>query len=78
MIIDALFGYLLALPNALLNSITSVGSIVIPNGAFEWWKNTIDMLTYIFPVYSLLPIMVISTGVKAFQIGYALVVRLIK
>ena len=76
MIIDAIIGFLLALPNALLNSLTSIGDIVIPTGAFDWWKNIINMLTYVFPVYSILPIMVISTGIKTFQIGWSLLNKL--
>lgn len=73
MIIDAIIGFILALPNALLNSLSSIGDIVIPDGAFEWWSNTINMLTYVFPVYSLMPIMVTSCLITAFSLGWALI-----
>lgn len=76
MIIDTIIGFILALPNALINSLSSVGDIVIPTGAFDWWKNTINMLTYVFPVYSILPIMLISTTIKGFQIGWALISKI--
>ena len=76
MIIDAIIGFILALPNALINSLSSVGNIVIPTGAFDWWKNTIYMLTYVFPVYSILPIMFISMSIKGFQIAWALLNKL--
>lgn len=76
MIIDALIGFILALPNALLNSLTSIGDIIIPTGAFDWWKNAIDMLTYVFPVYAVLPIFTISIAIKGFQIIWALINKL--
>jgi len=75
MIIDAIIGFILALPNLWLNSLSSIGDIVIPTGAFDWWKNTINMLTYIFPVYAVMPILVISISVKGFQIAWALLHR---
>ena len=76
MIIDAIIGFILALPNAILNSLSSIGDIVIPTGAFDWWKNTINMLTYIFPVYAVMPILVISLSIKGFQIAWALINKL--
>lgn len=75
MIIDALYGFILALPNALINSMSSVEQLVIPTGAYEWWQNTISLLTYVFPVYAVLPILAFSFGVKTFQIVWAIVIR---
>lgn len=76
MIIDAIIGFFLAFLNFLINSISSVGDIVIPQGAFDWWKNTIDMLTYVFPVYAITPIFVISTLITTFKIGWTLIDKL--
>lgn len=78
MIIDAIIGFFLALPNVWINSLSSVGDIVIPQGAFEWWSNTINMLTYVFPVYAIFPIFIISFGIKSFQIVWSIFVRIIK
>ena len=76
MIIDAIIGFFLALPNTLVNSLSSIGDITIPTGAFEWWKNTINMLTYVFPVYAVTPIFVISALLTSFKIGWTLIDKL--
>lgn len=73
MIIDAIIGFILALPNFLINSFSSFSNIVIPDGAFNWWKDVINMLTYIFPVYSITPIIVTSIILKNWQIIWALI-----
>lgn len=76
LIIDALIGFILALPNNLLNSLSSVGDIVIPTGAFEWWRDVINMLTYVFPVYAITPIFLISCLVTTFKLGWGLIDKL--
>ena len=73
MIIDAIIGFFLALPNTLINSLSSIGDITIPTGAFEWWKNTINMLTYVFPVYSITPIFITSMLITSYKIGWAFI-----
>lgn len=76
LIIDALIGFILALPNALLNSLSSISDITIPSGAFDWWANVINMLTYVFPVYALTPIFVISFSVTTFKLGWGVIDKL--
>ena len=75
MIFDAITGFLCALPNFWLNSLTSINSLTIPEGTFLWWRDVFATLSYVFPVWSILPIIGISFTLKAFQIGYALVLR---
>lgn len=76
MIIDALISYLLALPKMLLNSLSPIGNLIIPDGAFDWWYEVFDTLTYIFPIWAVLPIILSSFMIKWFQIGYSLLLRL--
>lgn len=75
MIIDALIGFICAIPNMLLNSLSSGFSLVIPDGAFDWWYNVFSTLTYVFPVWSLVPIIISSVCIKAFQILLAFGIR---
>ena len=75
MIVETLISILLFIPKALMDNLSSVGAIAIPDSAFNWWDNTINMLTYVFPVYAVLPILVISFSIKAFQIAWAIVLR---
>lgn len=76
MIIDALIGFILALPNSLLNSLSSIQSLVIPEGAFVWWRDVINMLTYVFPVYAVTPILMISATVTTFTFCWGLIDKL--
>lgn len=71
MIFDVILGFICSLPNFLLNSITSVGELVIPDGTFNWWQNIFSTLSYVFPLYALIPILIISFGIKFFQIMWA-------
>lgn len=75
MIFDAILGFICSLPNFLLNSITSVGELVIPDGTFDWWYNIFSTLSYVFPIYALIPIISISFGIKFLQIVWVLAIR---
>lgn len=76
MIIDAIIGFIVAIPNLLLNDLTSMGELYIPDGTFEWWKSVFTTLTYVFPVWALTPIFIISFGIKFFQILWAFANRI--
>ena len=76
MILDAILGFILAFPKMLLNSLSSFGDIVIPDGAFNWWYEVFDTLTYVFPVWSILPILGSAIVIKTCQIGYSIVLRI--
>ena len=75
MIIDAFIGFILSLPKQLLNNLATIPNLLIPQGSFDWWYSVFDTLTYVFPVWSLLPILTISIGLKTFQIVYELILR---
>lgn len=75
MIFDAILGFICSLPNFLLNSISSVGELVIPEGTFLWWRDIFATLSYVFPIWGLLPIFVISFSIKALQIVWVLAIR---
>lgn len=75
MILDAILGFILAVPNFLLDSLTSIGSLVIPNGAFDWWFNVFKVLNYVFPVWSLLPIIYITIAITGFSFVYSIILR---
>ena len=76
MILDAILGFICAIPHSILNSISSIGTLVIPEGTFEWWKNIFSTLTYVFPVWSLVPIFLFSIAIKGFEIIMALFHRI--
>lgn len=73
MIIDAILAFLCSIPKQLINTLGIVDNIVIPQGMFDWFYDVFDTLTYVFPVWSLIPILTISIGIKTFQISWALV-----
>ena len=75
MILDAILSFICAVPNLLLDSLTVVGNLVIPEGIFNWWQDMFSNLTYIFPIYALIPIITTSLGIKFFQIFWVLVIR---
>lgn len=72
MIVDAILAFLLSFPKQLINSLGVVDNLVIPQGMFNWFYEVFDTLTYIFPIWSLIPILLVSIGIKAFQISWAL------
>lgn len=76
MIFDAIIGFLCSLPNFLLNSVTSIGELSIPEGTFAWWRDVFATLSYVFPIWAILPILFISFSIKALQIVWAFVNRI--
>lgn len=75
MIFDAILGFICAVPNMLLNSLTSMGEIWIPEGTFNWWYNIFSTLSYVFPIWSLINIILTSFAIKGLQIGWSLLLR---
>ena len=76
MILDAIIGFIMVLPKMLLNSISSFENLVIPDGVFDWFYEVFDTLTYVFPVWAILPILISSLSIKGIQIGWALLLRI--
>lgn len=75
MIFDAILGFICSIPKGILNSISSVGELVIPQGAFDWWYNIFSTLSYVFPVYAVIPILLVSFAIKFFEILWSFVNR---
>lgn len=71
MIFDAILGFICSIPKGILNSITSIGELTIPQGTFEWWQNIFSTLSYVFPVYAVIPILLISFTIKFFEIPWS-------
>ena len=71
MIFDAILGFICSIPNAIFNSMDSIDSLTIPDGAFDWWENVFTTLSYVFPVYALIPILIISFIIKFWEIGWS-------
>lgn len=71
MIFDSILGFICSLPNFLLNSITSVGELTIPEGTFSWWRDIFATLSYVFPIWALIPIILSSFAIKSLQIVWA-------
>lgn len=78
MIVDALLAFILSVPKQMLNVLSTFPNLIIPQGAFNFWYDMFDTLTYVFPVWSLVPILTISIGIKVVQIAYALILRVKK
>lgn len=76
MIIDAILDFILFVPNFLLDNLNFIGNINIPPDIVDWWKSTLSLLAYVFPISSLLPIFIISFAMKAFQISWSLINKL--
>lgn len=72
MIFDAILGFICAIPNMTLDAMTSIESLVIPEGTFDWWYNIFNTISYVFPVHTLIPIFTISFTLKGTQILWAL------
>ena len=75
MIFDAIIGFFISLPIQLINGIDVAIDFIIPSGAFDWWNNIFTTLTYVFPVWAVLPILVTSIGIKLLQIPYSTALR---
>ena len=75
MIIEAILALLCAIPIMLLNSLTSITSLAIPEGTFTWWYNIFDVLTYIFPVWAVLPILFITFAITGFSFIWSIILR---
>lgn len=75
MIFDAILGFICVIPNALLNSLTSFQSLDIPEGVFDWWYNIFDVLTYVFPVWAILPIIFITFAITGFSFIWSIILR---
>lgn len=73
MIFDAILNFILFIPNLLLDSLNFMGNISIPPDVVEWWSNTLGILTYVFPVTAILPILLISFNIKMFQIAWSVI-----
>lgn len=71
MIFDAILGFICSIPKGLLYSFSSIGELAIPQGIFDWWKDIFSTLSYVFPVYAVLPILLISGVIKWFEIMWA-------
>ena len=76
MVFDAILGFICSIPISFINSVTSVATLNIPQGTFDWWYNVFSVLTYVFPVWSLVPIFSISILLKLLQIAMALIHRI--
>lgn len=75
MIFDVILGFICAIPNMLLNSLSSLGNFVIPEGTFNWWYNIFDVLTYVFPVWAVLPILFITFAITGFSFIWSIILR---
>lgn len=75
MITQAILGLICAVPMMLLNSMTSIGSLVIPSETFDWWYNIFDVLTYVFPIWSILPILFITFTITGFSFIWSIILR---
>lgn len=75
MIIDAIIGFFMSIPSQLINAIDVTIDLAIPSGAFDWWNNIFTTLTYVFPVWAVLPILVTSIGIKLLQAPYSIILR---
>lgn len=71
MIFDAILGFICSIPKGLLYSLSSLGELVIPQGTFDWWKDIFSTLSYVFPVYAVFPILLLSGAIKWFEIKWA-------
>lgn len=74
MIIDAILGVVLAIPNMLLDSIGDL-SVSIPDGVFSFLDWMLPSLNYWLPISSLVPLIVIELAVMGFKIIWAIVLR---
>lgn len=75
MITDFIINVLCALPNLLLDSMQNF-NLEIPANIFNGFNSILNLLGFMFPVAGLLPILVISFGIKYFQIMWALLIRI--
>lgn len=75
MITEFIFNILCFLPNQLLDSIDGL-SISIPDNVFDGFNSILGSLGYIFPVKGLLIILGLSFSIKAFQLVWALIIRI--
>ena len=75
MITDFIINVLCALPNLLLDSMQNF-NLEIPENIFNGFNSILNLLGFMFPVAGLLPILVISFGIKYFQIMWALLIRI--
>jgi len=74
MIIDAILGVLLAVPNMLLDGMGNIG-ITIPDGVFSFLSSVLPFLGYLLPIVALLPLMGIEMAVMIFKIVWAIILR---
>lgn len=74
MIIDIILSSICALPLLLLDKIPSI-QITIPDGVFDWLLSMSRALGYLLPIKALMPILVISFGISAFKISWAIILR---
>lgn len=75
MITDFIINVLCALPNLLLDSMQNF-TLEIPESIFHGFDSILNLLGFMFPIAGLLPILVISFGIKYFQIMWSLLIRI--
>jgi len=75
MITEFILNLLCFLPNSLLDNLENV-SIEIPADIFEGLNSIFSCLGFMFPIAGLMLILLVSFSIKAFQIIWALVIRI--
>ena len=74
MITDALLSVLTAIPMGLISLLPEV-DFEIPQGALNWIYDIANAVGYLLPVKSLAGILIVAFSIKAFQIVWALLLR---
>lgn len=74
MITESILNILCFIPNILLNNMNGI-SLSIPNDIFSGLDSIFNCLGFIFPIKGLLIILGISISIKAFQIIWAIILR---
>lgn len=72
MIIDAIFSVILAIPNALLDSIPNV-SLSFASDSMSYLNSVLAYIGYFLPITQLIPLMVIELAVMVLKIVWAIV-----
>ena len=75
MITEGILNILAFIPNALLNSISTV-SLNIPDNIFSGLDSIFNCLGFIFPISGLLLILTLSFAIKSFQIIWSIILRI--